>query len=109
LVVEEAHRLLKRALRGPAAGAVELFAALLAEIRAYGEGVVVVEQIPAKLAPDVVKNTALKIMHRLPAQDDRIAVGGAMNLGARQSEQVVALPPGRAAVAVDGMDRPVLV
>lgn len=26
----------------------------------------VVEQIPAKLIPDVVKNTAVKIVHRLP-------------------------------------------
>ena len=65
---------------GPAAAAVELFASLLAEIRAYGEGVVVVEQIPAKIVPDVIKNTALKVMHRLPARDDRDAVGATMNL-----------------------------
>ncbi len=35
-VVEEAHRLLKNVENGPAAAAVELFASLLAEIRAYG-------------------------------------------------------------------------
>ena len=46
----------------------ELFASLLAEIRAYGEGVIVVEQIPSKISADVIKNTALKVMHRLPAQ-----------------------------------------
>jgi DNA helicase HerA-like ATPase len=109
LVVEEAHRLLKNTVEGPAAAAVELFASLLAEIRAYGEGVVVVEQIPAKILPDVIKNTALKVVHRLPAADDRDAVGATMNLQADQSELVVALPAGVAAVAVDGMDRPVLV
>ena len=108
LVVEEAHRLLKNVTDGPAAAAVELFASLLAEIRAYGEGLVVVEQIPAKILPDVVKNTALKVMHRLPAADDREAVGATMNLRPEQSEVVVALPPGVAAVSVDGMDRPVL-
>lgn len=108
LVVEEAHRLLKNVEDGPAAAAVELFASLLAEIRAYGEGVVIVEQIPSKILPDVVKNSALKIMHRLPAEDDRRAVGATMNLQQEQSENVVALPPGRAAVASDGMDRPVL-
>ncbi|NUT91753.1 MAG: ATP-binding protein, partial [Saccharothrix sp.] len=58
-VIEEAHRLLKNVLPGsPAAHAVELFTALLAEIRAYGEGIVIAEQIPAKIVPDVVKNTA---------------------------------------------------
>jgi len=109
LVLEEAHRLLKKATSGPAAAAVELFGSLLAEIRAYGEGVVVVEQIPTKILPDVLKNTALKIMHRLPARDDREAVGGTMNLQPLQSELVVSLPSGRAAVATNEMDRPVLV
>jgi uncharacterized protein len=109
LLIEEAHRLLKNVEEGPAAAAVELFASLLAEIRAYGEGVLVVEQIPAKILPDVVKNTALKIMHRLPAKDDRDAVGATMNLQEAQHESVVAFGPGQAAVTVDGWDRPLLV
>ena len=70
---------------------------------------VVVEQIPAKLLPDVIKNTALKVVHRLPALDDREAVGGTVNLDPEQSELVVSFGPGVAAVAVDGMDRPVMV
>jgi hypothetical protein len=109
-VVEEAHRLLKRTLPGsPAAHAVELFAGLLAEIRAYGEGLVIAEQIPAKILTDVIKNTAVKIVHRLPALDDRTAVGATMNLDGAQSAYVVTLPPGEAAVFADGMDRPMLV
>ncbi|VVJ23802.1 Putative ATP-binding protein [Amycolatopsis camponoti] len=107
LVLEEAHRLLKRAEPGsPTEHAVELFTSLLAEIRAYGEGIVVAEQIPGKIVPDVIKNTACKILHRLPAADDRSAVGATMNLSEAQSRHVVTLPPGRAAVFTDGMDRP---
>lgn len=105
-VIEEAHRLLRGGREGPGAHAVELFAAMLAEIRAYGEGLVIAEQIPAKLIPDVVKNTALKIVHRLPARDDRELVGATMNLDGEQSRQVVSFPPGVAAVFADGMDRP---
>jgi hypothetical protein len=109
-VFEEAHRLLRRTEEaGPASHAVELFAALLAEIRAYGEGLVVAEQIPSKLVPDVIKNTAVKIMHRLPAADDREAVGATVNLTDRQSQFLVTLPPGTAAVFADGMDQPLLV
>jgi hypothetical protein len=108
IVIEEAHRLLRAQREGRASGhAVELFAAMLAEIRAYGEGLVIAEQIPAKLVSDVVKNTALKVMHRLPAADDRDLVGAAMNLGEAQSRQVVSLEPGVAAVFADGMDRPI--
>ncbi len=106
VVIEEAHRLLRAGREGASAHAVELFASLLAEIRAYGEGIVIAEQIPAKLVPDVIKNTALKVVHRLPAADDRQAVGAAMNLDEAQSRQVVALRPGVAAVFADGMDRP---
>jgi hypothetical protein len=108
IVIEEAHRLLRNRPAQDRAGAhaVELFAGLLAEVRAYGEGIVVAEQIPVKLVPDVVKNTALKVVHRLPAHDDRHVVGAAMNLDDEQSRQVVSLPPGVAAVFADGMDRP---
>ena len=107
-VVEEAHRLFKRIdSSGPAALAIELFTTLLAEIRAYGEGIIVAEQIPTKIVPDVIKNTALKIVHRLPAADDRAAVGATINLDEMQSRHVVSLPPGRAAVFADGMDRPI--
>ena len=106
IVIEEAHRLLRAGRDGASGHAVELFASLLAEIRAYGEGLVIAEQIPAKLVPDVVKNTALKIVHRLPASDDRELVGATMNLDPEQSRQVVSFPPGVAAVFADGMDRP---
>ena len=114
-VVEEAHRLLRRPAPGGAGGAgaaahaVELFAGLLAEIRAYGEGLVIAEQIPARLAPDAIKNTAVKITHRLPAADDREVVGATMNATPAQSRYLVTLPPGQAAVFTDGMDFPVLV
>jgi len=109
IVLEEAHRLLRAGRSGASAHAVELFASLLAEIRAYGEGVVIAEQIPAKLVPDAIKNTAFKVLHRLPAADDRQLVGATMNLDADQSRQVVSLPPGEAAVFTDGMDRPMRV
>jgi uncharacterized protein len=112
-VFEEAHRLLRRpedhrSGTGATAHAVEMFAGLLAEIRAYGEGLIIAEQIPAKIIPDAVKNTAVKIVHRLPAADDRETVGATMNMTDAQSRYLVTLPPGQAAVFTDGMDYPVL-
>jgi DNA helicase HerA-like ATPase len=108
-IIEEAHRLLRNVPEeSPAAHAVTMFANLLAEVRAYGEGIVVAEQIPAKIIPDVVKNSSVKILHRLPAADDRSFVGSTMNLTERQSQVVVSLSPGQAAVHTDGMDHPIL-
>ena len=111
-VIEEAHRLLRRqetgAQSGAAAHAVEMFAGLLAEIRAYGEGLVIAEQIPERLVADVIKNTAVKITHRLPAADDREAVGATMNMTEAQNRFLTTLNPGEAAVFTDGMDFPLL-
>src|SRR6202007_2335742 len=78
LVIEEAHRLLTNVGQrqseeeaNPRGKAVEAFSNLLSEIRAYGQGVIVADQVPVKLAPDVIKNTNLKIVHRIVAEDDR--------------------------------------
>jgi uncharacterized protein len=109
-VIEEAHRLLRKPRDdGATAHAVEMFASLLSELRAYGESLIIADQIPAKLIPDVIKNTAVKITHRLPAADDRDAVGATMNLTDAQSRYLVTLAPGEAAVFSDGMDHPILV
>jgi len=109
-VIEEAHRLLRRpdAPGSAAAHAVEQFAGLLAEIGAYGEGVIIAEQIPERLVPDVIKNTAVKITHRLPAARDREALGATMNMTRAQNRFLVTLRPGEAAVFADGMDFPLL-
>jgi hypothetical protein len=47
-------------------------------------------------------------VHRLPAADDRQAVGATMNLTEDQSAFLVTLTPGEAAVFTDGMDYPLL-
>jgi hypothetical protein len=116
-VVEEAHRLLKNLNTevgteeaSNKAAAVEVFTNALSEIRAYGEGVIVAEQIPAKLAPDAIKNTNLKLMHRLLASDDREAIGATINLSEAQSRRAVALDPKRGEVIAfaEGQDKPLL-
>ncbi|HJS28693.1 MAG TPA: helicase HerA-like domain-containing protein, partial [Anaerolineales bacterium] len=115
LVIEEAHRLLtavgeRREEEGnPRGKAVETFANLLAEIRAYGQGVLVADQVPVKLAPEVIKNTNLKIAHRVVAAEDRAALAGAMAMNERQAHSLATLTLGQAAVFSEGDDAPVLV
>lgn len=104
-LIEEAHRLL-RAARGPSSGesadaqakAVAIFTDLLAEMRSYGEGFIVADQIPTKLAPEILKNSSIKILHRLSAPDDRALVAAATNLDDTQSRYLGTLPPGVAVV-----------
>ncbi len=108
-VIEEAHRLLRRpqpsnAEGGDQAGrAAEQFAHTLAENRKYGEGLIIVEQVPAKLIEDAHKNTALKIMHHLPAEDDRGAIAATMNMSADQELHARSLAPMQAFVTHRGL------
>lgn len=114
-LIEEAHRLLKNVSSqqggdsaNPQGKAVEVFANLLAEIRAFGEGMFMAEQIPTKLAPEALKNTNLKLIHRLVAKDDREAVGATMNLSEDQLVALTTLRPGQAVTYLEGMEKPVL-
>jgi len=116
IVIEEAHRLLKNVkteVETEAANtrgqAVEAFTNMLAEIRAYGQGVLIAEQIPTKLAPDAVKNTNLKIIHRMVAADDREVLAQATNMNQDQNRFVGTLPPGRAAIFSEQADHPLLI
>jgi hypothetical protein len=113
MLVEEAHRLLKNVptqqtgeTANPAGKAVEFFTNMLAEIRAYGQGFIIADQIPNKLAPEALKNTNLKIMHRIVATDDRDSMGGAMNLDDIQKRHCTALGQGRALVYAEKMEQP---
>jgi hypothetical protein len=119
LVIEEAHRLLARdaqggALRGETAGAdsraksVSLFVDMLAEIRALGQGIFIVEQIPTKIVAEAVKNTNLKIMLRLTSEDDRNYLGEAMNFTQDQKRFVSTLRPLNLAVFEEDLDQPLL-
>lgn len=109
-LIEEAHRLLSRVEfgdNGSKRTAVETFTDLLAEVRKYGESLIVVDQIPNKLAPEVLKNTNTKIIHRLFARDDKEAVGDTMLMDDKQKEFLSALETGQAIVFSEGMESPV--
>ncbi len=116
-VVEEAHLLMSsvphqgdRETAGDGrAQAVDFFSRLLSEVRAYGEGLLVADQIPGRLTEDVIKNTNLKIIHRLPGQDDRQSVGAAMHILPEQEDSIATLPQGQAAFYTEGMVRPAFV
>ena len=110
LVIEEAHRLLANVpdtsanmeASNPKGKAVSSFVDMLSEIRAYGEGVVVVDQLPSRVSPNIVKGTGAKIVHRLLAVDDRENVGGTMGLCDEQIADLSLLRTGECVVSQDG-------
>ena len=76
-----------------------MFSNMLSEIRAYGEGMVLVDQVPTRLIPDAIKNTNLKITHRLVAEDDCKAIGESMGLSDEQRKVIAKLMTGQCVVS----------
>ena len=104
-LVEEAHRLLSKYVPGDnpcKKQGVDTFSDMLAEIRKYGESLVIVDQIPNKLTPEVLKNTNTKIVHKLFASDDKDAIGNTIALDKDQKEFLSNLITGRAIVFSQG-------
>ena len=105
MVLEEAHNLLRRdaAAAGPegsglAAKSVEMLSNAIAEMRTYGEAFVIADQAPGLVDRAAIRNTNTKIVLRLPEEDDRRLVGGAMALTDAQIKELARLPRGVAAV-----------
>jgi len=98
-LIEEAHRLLSRFEPGDSPNkksAIESFTDMLAEVRKYGESLMIVDQIANKLTPEILKNTNTKIVHRIFAQDDKDAIGNTMALESEQKDFLSKLEVGRA-------------
>lgn len=81
-----------------------MFADMLAEVRKYGESLVIVDQIPGKLTPEVLKNTNTKIVHKIFAQDDKEAIGNTMALTDDQKRFLSFLDKGRTIVFSQGWE-----
>lgn len=103
-VIEEAHRLMAESSDiSPFTGnsqsaAGEDFSNILAEVRGFGEGIIIAEQIPTTLVKGAIGNTYIKIMHWLEDAPSYSLFSNIMNLNQQQREYARTLTPGFAIV-----------
>ncbi|HPA16169.1 MAG TPA: hypothetical protein PLU30_00380 [Verrucomicrobiae bacterium] len=109
-VIEEAHRLLRAVPETDANAsrnrAVEDVANMLAELRAFGAGLAIVDQMPSALVPSAIANTGTKILHRLDHPADREMAGRAAGLPAGSVDLLGTMRPGEAVLRSDRHSRP---
>lgn len=79
---------------------------MLAEVRALNEAIIIADQLPTALAPQVTKNTSLKIGLRITAQDDREMLASTMSANSVQLEQMALFTPGHALCMYEGVQKP---
>jgi len=101
VVVEEAHRVMGRCdnQEAPQYKSGLMFSNFLSEVRAYGQGMMVVDQIPTRLIEDAIKNTNVKIIHKLVASDDAQRVAECIGLTLEQQKVIAKLSVGQAVLA----------
>lgn len=92
-VLEEAHNILPRVSKQQSqegsnvlGKSVEMIADVMARIRTYGEGFVIVDQSPSAIDESAIRNTNTKIVMNLPDGEDRLIAGKAVAL--TQEEQI---------------------
>lgn len=101
-LVEEAHRLMSGGSFGSEhqadarAKGGEDFSNILAEVRGFGEGILIAEQIPTNLVQGAVGNTHVKIMHWLEDAASFNLFGDILNLNDHQREYARTLGVGQA-------------
>lgn len=79
---------------------------MLAEVRALREAIVIADQLPTALAPQVTKNTSLKIAHRITAMDDRELLASTMSADGVQLERMGSFQPGHALCVYENIQKP---
>ena len=93
----------------PQSAAADLFSNMLAEVRGYGQGFVLVDQSPVKLIDDAVKNTNYKIVHRLTSPDDQQIMATVMGFREDQKLMIPSLEKGNVIICGDEDDAAVWV
>lgn len=101
VVVEEAHRVMARCdnPESPLYKSAQMFSNFLSEVRAYGQGMMVVDQVPTRLIEDAIKNTNVKIIHKLVASDDSQKIAECIGLTPEQQKVIAKLSVGQAVLA----------
>lgn len=112
IVLEEAHHLFKDVSPSDSGGnsnrqhLVEMLSNMLAEIRAYGEGLFIVDQSPTSISPQVIKNTAVKLVHYTDYVEDLKVLRECLLLDEADESAPASLKIGHALLRFSSMLRP---
>ena len=110
IIIEEAHNIVGRSgdatpsedFANPKAHACEFVCRMLAELRGPGVGIVIIDQLPSAVAPEVIKNTATKLALRQVANEDREELGGTMLFSDIEMQDIARLQIGDAFFFTEG-------
>lgn len=116
MVLEEAHNIFQsKSAKNNEGGetisgkSVQMLSECIAEMRGYGQGIFIVDQSPGEIDIAGIRNTATKIVMRLPEASDQRAVSESLSLSDAQMLELSRLPEQVAIIYQTGWLEPVMV
>lgn len=112
ILLEEAHVLLAAESNrfpgeaDPSGIAQALIKRMLAEIRAFGVGLVIADQSPRKVTADVIAMTDIKLAFRLVETEDRRIIADSINMSEQQATRLARLKLGEAFLFFRRLEEP---
>ncbi|OYT66369.1 hypothetical protein B6U74_00870 [Candidatus Bathyarchaeota archaeon ex4484_205] len=82
---------------------------MISELRKYGESVVLISQLPTDTSQAAIKNSCVKIFHRIGGKEEIRIISGLLGLPENEISPLSNLPTGYAVVKIDSISTPFLV
>lgn len=82
---------------------------MISELRKFGESMLFVAQFPSQVASEVVKNSGVRVIHRVAWAEDLRLLRDSLNLTQDQLGYVSTLGVGEAVVSLTRLQKPILV
>jgi len=112
LMIDEAHVLLDAPTKNAneqnkaQSSTVKSLQKMIAEIRSFGTGIIIADQVPSKVTSDIVANADLKVSFRLVEQNERGILSNSTNMTDQQSQHLARLKRGEAIVYFSDLESP---
>jgi hypothetical protein len=82
---------------------------MISELRKFGESMLFIAQFPSQVAPEVIKNSGVRIIHRVAWAEDLRLIRDSLNLTPEQLAYISSLGVGEAVVSLTRLQKPLLV
>jgi DNA helicase HerA-like ATPase len=82
---------------------------MISELRKFGESMLFVAQFPSQVASEVVKNSGVRIIHRVAWAEDLRLIRDSLNLTPEQLSYISTLGVGETVVSLARLQKPMLV
>lgn len=82
---------------------------MVAEVRAFGTGILIADQSPTKVGSGILANTNIKVTFQLVDKGEKEAISNCMNLSSEQERAISNLKAGQAFVFMKGFETPQVV